>query len=156
MSAHNDGLCDDCRKGEHKNHQPRFAGICVGCACTQRAALKTTHTPGPWHRGGISTPGVSEPYTTIYGPIALGNQSGPMVAAEVPLRDAALIAAAPELLAALEALVAGIEDAGPIACGACINPHTAYAGNTNCTHANEVNTRVQRARGVIAKAGGKS
>ena len=61
---------------------------------------------------------------------------------------------ATELLWAIEALVAGIEDAAPFHCGACVNSHTGNTGNTNCQHADEVNARVGRARATAARARG--
>jgi hypothetical protein len=70
----------------------------------------SAHTPGPWGVGGVSTPTGMEPYCNIWGPVPPGKQSGQMIAAEVAPENAPLIAAAPDLLAALEEM-------GPYDCG---------------------------------------
>lgn len=64
------------------------------------------HTPGPWSTGGIFGPGTPNAMTWIWGPRTQpDHQSGPIVATDVRLKDAYLIAAAPDLLAALKSCV---------------------------------------------------
>lgn len=57
-----------------------------------------SHTPGPWHEGGIFNPDSAHPTVNIWTEAATGNQSGDVIAFDVSLRNAKLIAAAPDLL----------------------------------------------------------
>lgn len=61
-------------------------------------------TPGPWGTGGTFIPGTPRASTWIWGPARPGDQSGEVVAKDVRLANARLIAAAPELLAELAAI----------------------------------------------------
>lgn len=63
-----------------------------------------THTPGPWNLGGVSNPR-TDPRYSIWGPTPPGKQSGEWIAKDVAKANARLIAAAPELLAALKAIL---------------------------------------------------
>jgi hypothetical protein len=78
-----------------------------------------------------------------------------MVSEDEMEANARIIAAAPELLAALASLVAGLEDSAPFHCS-CVNRHTGNCGSVTCAHADEVNARISNARAAIAKAEGKS
>ncbi len=59
---------------------------------------------GPWHTSGIFNPDSAEPTTSVWGPTPAGMQSGRIICQNVRLADARLIAAAPDLLAALKEL----------------------------------------------------
>ena len=60
------------------------------------------HTLGPWHIGGTFQPGTPDVHCTVWSAAPEGYASGDEVAKYVHPRDASLIAAAPNLLAALE------------------------------------------------------
>lgn len=66
-------------------------------------------TPVPWHLGGVSDPLGPRPTTWVYGKVAPGMQSGPLVCGSVSLPDGDLIAAAPDLLAAAQTVLAGLD-----------------------------------------------
>lgn len=68
-------------------------------------STRNTHTPGPWHTGGIFTPHPGEEYVDVWGPIPAGCQSGDQVCQRATAADARLIAAAPELMEALRLAV---------------------------------------------------
>ena len=85
--------------------------------------MKSKHTPGPWE----------VTHDPKLAPINVSSKGGPVVASNLYVRDASLIAAAPDLLAALEALkhiatyyhkgeAPGHEDAceNPDCCGHCL------------------------------------
>jgi hypothetical protein len=60
-------------------------------------------TPGPWEVGGTFHPGTPQERRWIWGAAPAGCRSGKIVAQFVRTKDAHLVAAAPELLEALEA-----------------------------------------------------
>ena len=60
------------------------------------------HTPGPWHLGGTFQPGTPDVHCTVWSAPLAGYASGDEVAKYVHPRDAHLIAAAPNLLSAME------------------------------------------------------
>jgi hypothetical protein len=62
-------------------------------------------TPGPWSAGGVFSPGTENETRWIWSKAAPGMQSGNVVARGVRSCDARLIAAAPDLLAALKRVV---------------------------------------------------
>lgn len=66
--------------------------------------MTTKHTPGPWIIGAFES-----------GKAAVDGPNGEEVTGWVELRDAHLISAAPDLLAACEALLAGSSKAAPLA-----------------------------------------
>lgn len=83
------------------------------------AALKG-FTPGPWHTGGIFNPCDERPTQWVWGPIATepeGCQSGPCIARDATIKDAALIAAAPQLYAELVEARAALRKISCIFCG---------------------------------------
>ena len=36
-----DGVCPQCRAGDHQSHKPALAGICIGCTCGYRPGAVT-------------------------------------------------------------------------------------------------------------------
>ena len=65
----------------------------------------TSHTPGPWAVAPSSKPGNGTAWRDI---VSMGTQFAPSYVGEAQEQDAALIAAAPDLLVALEALLHGL------------------------------------------------
>lgn len=65
-------------------------------------AERVTHTPAPWSTGGIFDPNGPDPRSHVWSARPRGKQAGVVVAENVRLRDAELIAAAPDLLASLK------------------------------------------------------
>lgn len=64
--------------------------------------MTTAHTPGPWSVGPHPGNGAGDDWRTI---LADTPEFGPLYIAEAALPDACLIAAAPDLLAALKSFV---------------------------------------------------
>lgn len=59
-------------------------------------------TPGPWHTGGIGISANGRRSMSVWGPTPEGAQSGEWIAKDVRPANAALIAAAPDMLTLLE------------------------------------------------------
>lgn len=64
--------------------------------------MKTNHTPGPWEVRPSSNPASGSKWRDI---VSVGTEFKPSYVAEAIESDARLIAAAPELLAALQELI---------------------------------------------------
>src|SRR5712671_3511890 len=62
-------------------------------------------TPGPWHLGGTFMPDSKDPRQCVWSSTPFGQQSGEIICKDVTPANARLIAAAPDLLAALRDLV---------------------------------------------------
>lgn len=60
------------------------------------------HTPGPWHTGGTSYLRRDDPRMNVWSRTKAGKQSGEILASEVKPANARLMAAAPDLYAALK------------------------------------------------------
>ncbi len=74
----------------------------------------TQHTPGPWRTGGTSFPGTDQARMNVWSPTPKGMQSGDIIAANCKPADAHLIAAAPELLAALKRSLKAMDHMGDV------------------------------------------
>ena len=98
--------------------------------------MQTKHTPGPWHIGVRTFHAGRDVYGPKGEPVAVADDA--ITATPEAEANARLIAAAPDLLAALEALTACASMSGP-------------AGTTAYLISNE---RMQAARAAIAKATG--
>lgn len=115
----------------------------------------SAYTSGPWYveRFGIivtEIDGIRRQLASTTGDVVThGDPSTDVVALQQA--NAALIAAAPELLEALEALMYGVEDASPLVCGNCA---PSRAQGEVCTHMEQINQRMGRARAAIRKAKG--